>query len=53
MELKIGVVPHHRITNGFSQKIQNHAAMVAIDAVDYSFARIHKTLKALRARLMA
>jgi len=34
-----------RLTNGFSKKIQNHAAMVAIYAVHYNFARIHKTLR--------
>jgi hypothetical protein len=34
-----------RLTNGFSKKIQNHAAMVAIHAVYYNFARIHKTLR--------
>jgi len=28
-----------------SKKIQNHAAMVAIRAVHYNFARIHKTLR--------
>jgi hypothetical protein len=34
-----------RLTNGFSKKIENHAAMVAIHAVYYNFARIHKTLR--------
>jgi hypothetical protein len=34
-----------RLTNAFSKKIQNHAAMVAIHAVHYNFARIHKTLR--------
>ena len=34
-----------RLTNTFSMKIQNRAAMVAIDAVHYNFARIHKTLR--------
>jgi hypothetical protein len=33
-----------RFTNGFSKKFENHAAMVAIHAVYYNFARIHKTL---------
>jgi hypothetical protein len=32
-----------RLTNAFSKKIENHAAMVAIHAVHYNFARIHKT----------
>ena len=34
-----------RLTNGFSKKIENHAAMVAIHAVHYNFGRIHKTLR--------
>jgi IS1 family transposase len=34
-----------RLTNGFSKKIENHIAMVAIHAVYYNFARIHKTLR--------
>ncbi|HYM79254.1 MAG TPA: hypothetical protein VE377_24980 [Candidatus Dormibacteraeota bacterium] len=34
-----------RLTNAFSKKIQNHAARVAIYAVHYNFARIHKTLR--------
>ena len=34
-----------RLTNGFSKKVQNHAAMVAVYAVHYNFARVHKTLR--------
>jgi len=34
-----------RLTNAFSKKIQNHAAVVAIHAVHYNFARIHKSLR--------
>jgi len=34
-----------RLTNAFSKKTQNHAAMVAIHAIHYNFARIHKTLR--------
>jgi hypothetical protein len=34
-----------RLTNGFSKKIENHAAMVAVHAVHYNFARIQKTLR--------
>jgi hypothetical protein len=35
----------NRLTNGFSKKIENHAAMVAIHAVYYNFAGIQKTLR--------
>jgi IS1 family transposase len=34
-----------RLTNAFSKKIENHAAMVAIHAVHYNFARIRETLR--------
>jgi IS1 family transposase len=34
-----------RLTNGFSKKVQNHVAMVAVYAVHYNFARIHKSLR--------
>jgi hypothetical protein len=34
-----------RLTNGFSKKVQNHAAMVAVYAVHYNFARVHKSLR--------
>ncbi|MGH9547961.1 MAG: hypothetical protein ACRD3W_01250, partial [Terriglobales bacterium] len=33
------------VSNGFSKKVENHIAMVAIHAVYYNFARIHKTLR--------
>jgi hypothetical protein len=33
------------LTNASSKKTQNHAAVVAIHAVHYNFARIHKTLR--------
>jgi IS1 family transposase len=34
-----------RLTNGFSKKIENHIAAVAIHFIHYNFARIHKTLR--------
>jgi IS1 family transposase len=34
-----------RLTNAFSKKVENHAAMVAIHFSHYNFARIHKTLR--------
>jgi len=34
-----------RLMNGFSKKLTNHAAMVALHFVYYNFGRIHKTLQ--------
>lgn len=34
-----------RLTNAFSKKIENHAHSVALFAMYYNFARIHKTLR--------
>ncbi|MQA30284.1 MAG: DDE-type integrase/transposase/recombinase [Luteitalea sp.] len=34
-----------RLTNGFSKKLENHAAMVALYFMYYNFARIHQTLR--------
>ena len=34
-----------RLTNGFSKKLENHAAAVALHFIHYNFARIHKTLR--------
>lgn len=45
LTMRMGMRRFTRLTNGFSKKIQNHAAMVAIHAVYYNFARIHKTLR--------
>ncbi len=34
-----------RLTNGFSKKLENHAAAVALYFMWYNFGRIHQTLK--------
>jgi IS1 family transposase len=34
-----------RLTNGFSKKLENHAAAVALHFMWYNFGRIHQTLK--------
>ena len=43
--MRMGMRRFTPLTNGFSKKIQNHAAMVAIHFIYYNFARIHKTLR--------
>ena len=45
LTMRTGMRSFTRLTNGFSKKFENHAAMVAIHAVYYNFARIHKTLR--------
>jgi IS1 family transposase len=45
LRMRMGMHRFTRLTNGFSKKIENHAAMVAIHAVHYNFGRIHKTLR--------
>jgi hypothetical protein len=34
-----------RLSNGFSRKIQNHQAAVALDYFAYNFIKIHRTLR--------
>ena len=34
-----------RLTNGFSRKLENHAAATAIHFMHYNFARIHRTVR--------
>jgi hypothetical protein len=43
--MRMGMRRFTRLTNGFSKKIANHIAMVAIHAMYYNFARIDKTLR--------
>lgn len=45
LTMRMGMRRFTRLTNGFSKKIENHIAMVAIHAVYYNFGRIHKTLR--------
>lgn len=33
-----------RLTNGFSKKVENHAASVALYTLHYNFAPVHKSL---------
>ena len=34
-----------RLSNGFSRKLENHAAAVALTYFDYNFIKIHRTLR--------
>ena len=43
--MRMGMRRFTRLTNGFSKKIENHSAAVAIHLMHYNFARIHKTLR--------
>jgi hypothetical protein len=43
--MRMGMRRFTRLTNGFSKKIENHAAAVALFFMYYNFARVHKTLR--------
>ena len=45
LTMRMGMRRFTRLTNGFSKKFDNHAAMVALHFMHYNFARIHKTLR--------
>jgi IS1 family transposase len=45
LTMRMGMRRFTRLTNAFSKKAANHAAMVAIHFLHYNFARIHKTLR--------
>ena len=54
LTMRMGMRRFTRLTNGFSKKIENHAAAVAIHMMHYNFTRIHKTLRvtpAMEARI--
>ena len=45
LTMRMGMRRFTRLTNAFSKKAENHAAMVAIHFLYYNFARIHKRLR--------
>jgi hypothetical protein len=45
LTIRMGIRRLTRLTNAFSKRIENHAAMVAIHFLYFNFAKIHKTLR--------
>jgi IS1 family transposase len=45
LTMRMGMRRFTRLTNGFSKKLTNHRAAVAIHFMHYNFCRIHKTLR--------
>jgi IS1 family transposase len=44
LTMRMGMRRFTRLTNGFSKKVENHAAMVSLHFMHYNFARPHSTL---------
>ena len=45
LTMRMGMRRFTRLTNAFSKRIEQHAAMVALYALHYNYCRIHSTLK--------
>jgi IS1 family transposase len=45
LTMRMGMRRFTRLTNGFSKKIENHEASVALHFMHYNFARVHQTLR--------
>jgi IS1 family transposase len=45
LTMRMGMRRFTRLTNGFSRKIENHVAAVALHMMHYNFVRIHQTLR--------
>lgn len=43
--MSMGIRRFTRLTNGFSKKIENHAASVSLYFMHYNFCRVHRTLR--------
>jgi hypothetical protein len=44
LTMRMGMRRFTRLTNGFSKKVENHAAMVALHYMYYNFGQAHKSL---------
>ena len=45
LTMRMSMRRYTRLTNGFSKKLENHAAATAIHFMYYNFARIHRTVR--------
>jgi len=45
LSMRMGIRRFTRLTNGFSKKVENHAAAVALYYMHYNFCRVHQTLR--------
>jgi len=45
LTMRMGMRRFTRLTNGFSRKVDNHRASVALHFMHYNFARIHQTIR--------
>jgi IS1 family transposase len=53
LTMRMGMRRFTRLTNGFSKKVENHAAMVSLHFMYYNFGRVHKSLGKLMTPAMA
>jgi IS1 family transposase len=53
LTMRMGMRRFTRLTNGFSKKVENHAAMVSLHFMHYNFARPHSALGKLTTPAMA
>jgi IS1 family transposase len=53
LTMRMGMRRFTRLTNGFSKKIENHAAMVSLHFLYYNFGRVHSSLGKLTTPAMA
>lgn len=53
LTMRMGMRRFTRLTNGFSKKVENHAAMVALHFMYYNFGRVHSSLDKLTTPAMA